>query len=104
MTTLKPVPVVAHPIARGRKGSAFLKLLDTTDHELIGIMYLATSFGFFMIGGVMAPLMRGELARPGPGTRNAGVPSPAGWRKRGGAGLLYVATRKDAERYACNGS
>jgi hypothetical protein len=26
---------------------------------------MITSFGFFMIGGVMALLMRGELARPG---------------------------------------
>ncbi|MGW2714761.1 cbb3-type cytochrome c oxidase subunit I, partial [Streptomyces sp. NPDC001356] len=28
-------------------------------------MYLATSFAFFLIGGVMALLMRAELARPG---------------------------------------
>ncbi|MFC3895216.1 cytochrome c oxidase subunit I [Lentzea rhizosphaerae] len=67
MTTLKPTPVIAHPTpaTRGRKGAAFLKLLNTTDHKLIGIMYMVTSFGFFMIGGVMALLMRGELARPG---------------------------------------
>ncbi|SDG57272.1 cytochrome c oxidase subunit 1 [Lentzea fradiae] len=65
MTTLKPVPVVAHPVSRGRKGSAFLKVLHTTDHKLIGIMYMITSFGFFMVGGLMALLMRGELARPG---------------------------------------
>ena len=28
-------------------------------------MYLTTSFAFFIIGGLMAMLMRGELARPG---------------------------------------
>src|ERR1700712_937493 len=28
-------------------------------------MYLATSFVWFMVGGFMAMLMRGELARPG---------------------------------------
>src|SRR3712207_1610323 len=28
-------------------------------------MYLATSFAWFVIGGLMALLMRGELARPG---------------------------------------
>jgi cytochrome c oxidase subunit 1 len=40
-------------------------LLRTTDAKQIGIMYLVTSFGFFLIGGLMALLMRGELARPG---------------------------------------
>src|SRR4051794_31300172 len=28
-------------------------------------MYLATSFTWFLVGGLMAMLMRGELARPG---------------------------------------
>ena len=28
-------------------------------------MYLTTSFGWFIVGGLMAMLMRGELARPG---------------------------------------
>src|SRR5207249_976125 len=31
----------------------------------IGIMYMVTSFIFFIIGGFMALLMRAELARPG---------------------------------------
>ena len=67
MTTIKPTPVVPHPgAARARpKGSYFLQLFKTTDHKQIGIMYLITSFAFFMIGGLMALLMRGELARPG---------------------------------------
>ncbi|GAB2851100.1 aa3-type cytochrome oxidase subunit I [Lentzea nigeriaca] len=67
MTTIKPTPVVPHPgAARVRpKGSYFLSLFKTTDPKQIGIMYLTTSFAFFMIGGVMALLMRGELARPG---------------------------------------
>src|SRR4029453_7206561 len=37
----------------------------TTDHKLIGRMYLVTSFAFFIIGGLLALLMRAELARPG---------------------------------------
>src|SRR6266550_2743782 len=41
------------------------QLLRTTDHKLIGRMYLTTSFAFFMVGGFMALLMRAELARPG---------------------------------------
>src|SRR5207249_2099788 len=47
------------------KGGVLLRLLHTTDHKVIGNMYLVTSFAFFMAGGVMALLMRGELARPG---------------------------------------
>src|SRR5262249_59590607 len=37
----------------------------TTDAKQIGIMYLVTSFAFFLVGGLMALLMRAELARPG---------------------------------------
>ncbi len=32
---------------------------------MLGIMYLVTSFAFFLIGGLMALLMRTELAVPG---------------------------------------
>ncbi len=39
--------------------------LTTTDHKKIGTMYLVTAFAFFIVGGVMALLMRAELARPG---------------------------------------
>ncbi|WP_396327663.1 aa3-type cytochrome oxidase subunit I [Jatrophihabitans lederbergiae] len=55
-------PFPASPIA---KGSLFLQLLRTTDHKLIGRMYMVTSFTFFMIGGLLALVMRAELARPG---------------------------------------
>src|SRR3979411_418909 len=47
------------------KGSYLLRLFRTTDHKQIGIMYLVTSFAFFMVGGAMAMLLRTELARPG---------------------------------------
>src|SRR5213080_3221471 len=40
--------------------------LTTTNHHEIGILYLANSFLFFIIGGVLALLMRTELAYPGP--------------------------------------
>jgi cytochrome c oxidase subunit I len=36
-----------------------------TDHKVIGIQYTVTSFFFFLVGGVLAMLMRAELARPG---------------------------------------
>src|SRR2546423_820573 len=47
------------------KGAALLGLIRTTDPKQIGILYLTTSFGFFLAGGVMALLIRTELARPG---------------------------------------
>ncbi|TAM90666.1 MAG: cytochrome ubiquinol oxidase subunit I, partial [Jatrophihabitans sp.] len=47
------------------KGSMFSQVLRTTDPKMIGRMYLVTSLTFFMVGGVMALLMRAELARPG---------------------------------------
>ncbi|WP_344385157.1 cbb3-type cytochrome c oxidase subunit I, partial [Streptomyces thermolineatus] len=52
---------------RGRKapGNAVVAWLTTTDHKKIGSMYLVTSFAFFCIGGVLALVLRAELARPG---------------------------------------
>ncbi|WP_017303448.1 cytochrome c oxidase subunit I [Spirulina subsalsa] len=35
-----------------------------TDHKVIGIQYLVTSFLFYLIGGVMALFMRAELSTP----------------------------------------
>src|SRR3954447_7844256 len=55
----------ARPFARPPPGSLLSRLLRTTDHKVIGRMYLVTSFAFFALGGVMALLMRAELARPG---------------------------------------
>ena len=36
-----------------------------TDHKVIGIQYICTSFFFMFIGGLMAMLVRAELAAPG---------------------------------------
>jgi cytochrome c oxidase subunit I len=62
-----PHPIIARPFPAQEvvKGSMFSQVLRTTDHKLIGRMYLVTSIAFFAIGGVMALLMRIELARPG---------------------------------------
>ena len=46
-------------------GQKVVTILTTTDHKVIGNMYMVTAFVFFMIGGTMALLMRAELARPG---------------------------------------
>lgn len=39
--------------------------LTTTDHKLLGHMYLITALAFFAIGGLLALFMRAELANPG---------------------------------------
>ncbi|GIE03778.1 cytochrome c oxidase subunit 1 [Paractinoplanes durhamensis] len=67
MTTVAPRPVTTrpYPVRRQVKGSAFTRILRTTDAKQIGIMYMITSIIFYMVGGVMALLMRAELARPG---------------------------------------
>ena len=36
-----------------------------TDHKVIGIQYIVTTFVFFFIGGLLAMLVRAELAQPG---------------------------------------
>ncbi|WP_307847538.1 cytochrome c oxidase subunit I [Streptomyces sp. F63] len=46
-------------------GRRVLGWLTTTDHKVIGNLYLVTSFGFFLAAGLMAMLMRAELMRPG---------------------------------------
>ncbi|WP_248961175.1 aa3-type cytochrome oxidase subunit I [Sphaerisporangium perillae] len=42
-----------------------LNWATSTDHKVIGNLYLITSFAFFLIAGVMAMIIRAELARPG---------------------------------------
>ncbi|WP_432707626.1 cytochrome c oxidase subunit I, partial [Nocardioides kribbensis] len=46
-------------------GQQLVTIMTTTDHKLIGKLYLITSFAWFLIGGVMALLIRSELAYPG---------------------------------------
>ncbi|MGW7446338.1 aa3-type cytochrome oxidase subunit I [Kitasatospora sp. NPDC054795] len=53
--------------ARVRQGSRLLRWLFTTDHKVIGNLYLATAFGFFLVGGVLALLMRAQLMGPDTG-------------------------------------
>ena len=47
------------------KGRLAVRLLTSTDHKTIGYLYLATSFAWFLIGGILALLIRAELTRPG---------------------------------------
>ncbi|GAA4853390.1 cytochrome c oxidase subunit I [Saccharopolyspora rosea] len=61
----RPIPTRAFTARRPLKGQKFLYWLRTTDPKEIGKLYLATAFAFFLAGGAMALLIRGELAYPG---------------------------------------
>ncbi|MGW4592479.1 aa3-type cytochrome oxidase subunit I [Amycolatopsis thermoflava] len=64
-TGIAPRPVPRRVRPPGPRGAVLLSLFRTTDHKVIGAMYLVTSFGFFLVGGALALLMRAELGRPG---------------------------------------
>src|SRR6059058_5100320 len=59
VTEVRPHALAPQP--RGR----LLDWLTTTDHKKIGILYFVNSLSFFFIAGILALLMRTELARPG---------------------------------------
>ncbi|MCC7352191.1 MAG: cytochrome c oxidase subunit I [Anaerolineae bacterium] len=40
-------------------------MVFNTDHKVIGVQYLVTTFIFYMIGGILAMIVRAELAQPG---------------------------------------
>jgi cytochrome c oxidase subunit 1 len=66
--TSEPAVLIARrpiPPPRGLRASLLYRVLTTTDHKLIGIMYCVACFVFFFVGGLMALLIRGELAAPG---------------------------------------
>ncbi|MEU3733120.1 cytochrome c oxidase subunit I [Streptomyces sp. NPDC033538] len=64
-STEPPRRTPARPRTNRTLGRALARWATTTDHKVIGNLYMTTSFGFFLFGGVLALLMRGELARPG---------------------------------------
>ncbi len=51
--------------ARQSAGAKIVKVITTTDHKTIGLLYLCTSFVFFLLAGGMAEIIRAELAQPG---------------------------------------
>ncbi len=55
------VRVTAHPA----EPATLLTWLTTVDHKRIGQLYLVAAFGFFLFAGLLALLMRTELAAPG---------------------------------------
>jgi cytochrome c oxidase subunit 1 len=59
-----PVPVNTPPGVQ-RQGNVIVKWITTTDHKTIGYLYLITSFLYFLLGGVMALVIRAQLFEPG---------------------------------------
>lgn len=48
-----------------KKGNVIVSWITSTDHKVIGYMYLISSFVWFLIGGVMALIIRTQLFAPG---------------------------------------
>ena len=65
MTVLAERTDAAPPPEPRRPPEGLVGWLATTDHKRIGILYMVTAFAFFLVGGVLALLMRAELAQPG---------------------------------------
>jgi cytochrome c oxidase subunit 1 len=71
MTTTAPRPSVTETpqglsnASVARKGNVFVDWVTTTDHKKIGYLYLITSFLYFLLGGVMALVIRAQLFAPG---------------------------------------
>lgn len=69
MTTYATRPIMdeapSQTPPRTSKGRLAVKILTSTDHKTIGYLYLVTSFIWFLIGGILALLLRAELTRPG---------------------------------------
>ena len=55
----RPAPIQRHP------GRTIVKWITSTDHKVIGNMYFIASFLFFLLGGVLALMIRAELWAPG---------------------------------------
>ncbi len=65
MTATTPSTATTVGVPRRALGETIVKVLTTTDHKVIGKLYLTTSFAWFLVAGVMALIMRSELANPG---------------------------------------
>ncbi|WP_079101998.1 aa3-type cytochrome oxidase subunit I [Carbonactinospora thermoautotrophica] len=50
---------------RASRLQVLVNVASTTDHKVIGYLYLITSFCFFLVAGLMALIIRAELAQPG---------------------------------------
>ena len=58
-------PVIQAPVRKRSLGRLVISWVTSTDHKVIGYMYMFTSFVFFLLAGIMALLIRAELTEPG---------------------------------------
>ncbi len=63
--TTGTTPPAPRPVRQKSLGSMVVSWVTSTDHKVIGYMYLITATLWFFIGGLMALAMRAELAAPG---------------------------------------
>lgn len=54
--------VAAQPLPSSQEKSSLLSWITTVDHKKIGILYLYTTFFFFLVGGTEALIVRTQLA------------------------------------------
>ncbi|WP_433862234.1 aa3-type cytochrome oxidase subunit I [Streptomyces sp. L7] len=64
-TAAAPKPTLLTANGVERKGNILVNYITSTDHKTIGYMYLISSFIYFLIGGVMALIIRAQLFEPG---------------------------------------
>ncbi len=62
-TSLAPVPQITTATAQPEP-KGWTSWITTTDHKRIGIMYMVTTFVFFLLGGVEALMIRLQLGAP----------------------------------------
>ncbi|MFM7210862.1 MAG: cbb3-type cytochrome c oxidase subunit I, partial [Actinomycetota bacterium] len=60
--TTAPTP---KEVRRTHMGRTVVKWVTSTDHKVIGHLYLITAFFWFVLAGAFALVMRAELATPG---------------------------------------
>src|SRR5690606_35911250 len=61
-----PAPPSPEPATQvRRKGNIVVRWMTSTDHKVIGYLYLSTSFFFFLLAGLMAVVIRMQLWQPG---------------------------------------
>src|SRR4051794_34863171 len=79
---------------RGRRplGRLIVEYLTTTDHKKIGFLYLVTSFVYFLIGGVLALVIRAQLFEPGLAVTNTPLEYNQLFTMHGTIMLLMFAT------------
>ncbi len=63
-TAGEPAPRAPVPSGHHREPHGLLRWFTSTDHKTIGISYMVTAFVFYLIGGVLALMMRAQLAEP----------------------------------------